>query len=194
GIGLVGGAIVHDPRVDRRFNRALVFAADGRFVAGYDKLHLPSEEGFWESDHYAPGDAPPQRIDGFGLPLGVQICSDLNRPEGCHLLGALGVEAILAPRATPPGSYERWKTVIRANALTSGCYVLSANRPAEEGVPLGSPSLAVAPDGTVLAESTDEIRVVELDGTVVAAARREYPGYLAVRAELYARGWATLRS
>lgn len=190
GVAVLGGAITRDPTSGRRFNRALLFDAAGRQVAHYDKLHLPSEEGFWESDHYEPGDWPPQRIDALPVPLGLQICSDLNRPQGCQLLGALGAEVVLAPRATPPSSYARWLTVIRANAITSASYVLSVNRPrAERGVELGGPSVAVSPTGEVLAEIEDGCRLVTLERAEVARARQTYPGYLTLRAELYSRAW-----
>jgi len=190
GIAALGGAIVRDAESGGRRNRALVVDASGSLVARYDKLHVPSEDGYWETDHYEPGVEPPTRIDAFGVPIGVQICSDLQRPEGSHLLGAVGAMAILAPRATPPASYERWKTVIRANAITSGCYVVSVNRPApERGVPIGGPSIAVAPSGDVLVETTEPVTRLTVERSVVEAARRAYPGYLPVRAELYARAW-----
>jgi predicted amidohydrolase len=193
GLGLLGGVIARDPAAGRRLNRALLFDARGRTVATYDKLHVPSEEGFWESDHFEPGDEAPRRIDGLALPLGIQICSDLNRPAGCLMLGAQGVVAILAPRATPVETYERWRLVIRADAITSGCYVVSVNRPGPEaGVGIGGPSLAVAPDGQVVVESTAKLSVVHLAAEAAAAARREYPGYLPMRAELYARGWSEI--
>ena len=77
GIGVMGGAIVRDPASGRRFNRALLHDARGELVETYDKLHLPCEEGFWEARHYEPGDRPPRRVDAFGVPCGMQICSDL---------------------------------------------------------------------------------------------------------------------
>ncbi len=191
GIGVLGGAVVADE--GRRFNRGLAFDAEGRLVATYDKIHLPCEEGFWESDHYEPGTAPPQRFDAFGLPLGVQICSDLNRPVGCHLLGAQGAAAILAPRATEPGTFERWLTVMRANAVTSCAYVVSVNRPrAEPGVPLGGPSVVIAPDGEVLVETEEPVTVARLEEDRVVRAQGEYPGYMGTYADLYAAGWSRL--
>lgn len=193
GIGLVGGVIALDPQSGRRTNRALLFDAQGGTVAEYDKLHVPSEEGFWETDHYSEGTTTPRRIDDFALPLGIQICSDLQRPAGCQMLGAEGVAAILAPRATPAATFDRWRLVLCANALTSSTYIVSVNRPGpERGVGIGSPSLVVAPDGDVVVESTDPLTVIRLDGEAVAAARQDYPGYLAVRAELYARGWSEI--
>lgn len=190
GIGVMGGVIVRDPASGRRFNRALLLDASGELVGSYDKLHVPCEEGFWEKDHYEPGDDPPQRVDAFGLPLGMQICSDLQRPQGVYLLGARGAAAVFGPRATPPQSYERWRRVIRTAALLAAIHVISVNRPApENGVPIGGPSIAVGPDGEVLAESTNPVTCVTLEAAAVARARKDYPGYLDVRADLYARAW-----
>ncbi|MDQ2854563.1 MAG: carbon-nitrogen hydrolase family protein [Chloroflexota bacterium] len=193
GIGLVGGIIHLDSATSRRTSRVLVFAATGELVATYEKLHLPEEPGFWETSHYEPGSLAPQRIDAFGIPIGVQICSDANRPEGSHLLGAQGVQAILIPRATEEKTYQRWKIVFRANALTSCSYVLSVTRPdPESGVLIGGPSVAVDPNGSVLLETTDRIGIVTLESSVVSAARTAYPGYLATRARLYADAWGEI--
>lgn len=187
----MGGAIVRDTASGRRYNTALVFDAGGEPLGRYRKAHLPEEDGYWETSHYEPSDNVPQVIDGFDLRLGLQICSDVNRPEGSHVLGAKGAEVILAPRCTPTSSYERWKLVLRANAVTSCAFVISTNRPRpEQGVPIGGASIAIAPDGEVLAESTDPVCVVDLDPAALRAARDEYPGYIAVRSDLYARAWS----
>ena len=193
GIGLVGGIIHRDAATGRRTSRTLVFDRAGELVATYEKLHLPDEPGFWEPSHYEPGTGAPARIDAFGLPVGVQVCSDTNRPEGSHLLGAQGVAAILIPRATEEKTYQRWKIVFRANAMTSCCYVLSVNRPdPEEGALIGGPSVAVDPNGAVPLETTDQIGIVTLESRVVREARVAYPGYLPIRARLYADAWAEI--
>jgi len=190
GIGVVGG-IIHRDANGRRTSRALVFDRAGNIVATYEKLHLPEEEGFWETSHYEAGTEAPKRIDAFGLPIGIQLCSDNNRPEGTHLLGAQGVVAAINPRASEERTYQRWKTVWRANALTSCCYVLSVNRPRpEHGVLIGGPSIAFDPTGKLLVETTDILALVTLNAQVVADARRGYPGHLPVRARLYADAWA----
>ena len=190
GIGLVGGIIHRDVESGRRTSRALVFDRSGAVVATYEKLHLPEEPGFWETSHYEPGDAAPKRIDGFGVPVGVQVCSDTNRPEGTHLLAAQGAAAVLIPRATEERSYQRWKLVFRANALTSCCYVVSVNRPDPEGGALiGGASVVVEPNSNVAVETTDRMAVATLDAAVAARARTAYPGYLPVRARLYADAW-----
>jgi N-carbamoylputrescine amidase len=189
GIGLIGG-IIHRDDAGRRTSRALVIDATGAIRATYEKLHLPEEPGFWETSHYEPGTEAPRRIDAFGLPIGVQLCSDNNRPQGVHLLGAQGAMAMINPRATEEKTYQRWKTVFRANALTSCVYVLSVNRPyPEDGVLIGGPSVAFDPNGELLLETTDAVTLVTLDAKVVTDARRAYPGYLPVRARLYADAW-----
>jgi predicted amidohydrolase len=194
-IGVIGGAIVKDPGTEKRYNTTLVFDASGTQVGTYRKVHLPEEEGFWETRHYEPGDALPPVIDAFGMPLGVQVCSDVNRPEGSHILAALGAEAILCPRATEASTFDRWRTVFVANAITSCAFVVSVARPrAELGVPLGGPSLAVAPTGAVLAETVQPITVIRLERKLVEEARRRYPGYLATRANVYAQGWSRVKS
>jgi predicted amidohydrolase len=189
GIGLIGG-IIHRDESGRRTSRALIIDATGAIRATYEKLHLPEEPGFWETSHYEPGTEPPKRIDAFGVPIGVQLCSDNNRPECTHLLGAQGAMAMINPRATEEKTYQRWKTVFRANALTSSVYVLSVNRPSpEDGVPIGGPSVAFDPRGDLLVETTDTVALVTLDATLVTDARRGYPGYLPIRARLYADAW-----
>jgi N-carbamoylputrescine amidase len=193
GVGLVGGIIYRNADTGRRTSRALVIDRAGEIRATYEKLHLPEEPGFWETSHYDPGTQPPQRIDAFGVPIGVQICSDNNRPEGTHLLGAQGAMASLVPRASEEKTYQRWKTVFRSNALTGCLYVLSVNRPhPEEGVLIGGPSVAFDPNGELLVETTDRMALVTLDASTVTDARRAYPGYLPIRARLYADAWATI--
>ncbi|MGE5244794.1 MAG: carbon-nitrogen hydrolase family protein [Betaproteobacteria bacterium] len=190
GIAVLGGVIERDPQSGRRFNTAVLVDAHGGLVSSYRKMHLPEEPGFHESCHYEPGEVPPEVVRGLAMPLGIQICSDANRPTGTYLLAARGAEAILVPRATEASTFDRWRLVFRANALVSSCYVVSVARPSpERGVPLGGPSIVVGPDGDVVLETDDRLAFARLDGSVVAVAKRRYPGYLAWPAEVYARGW-----
>ena len=195
GIGIIGGAIVQDPNSGKRHNSALVFDRAGRLVDSYRKLYLPEEEGFWETCHYDPGDALASVVESFSLRLGIQICSDCNRPEGSRLLAALGAEVIVVPRATETSTFARWRTVLIAAAITSCAYVVSVARPRPEfGVPLGGPSIVVAPTGEVLVETTESLAVVTLHRALLEEARNQYPGYLATRADLLAEGWTRVRA
>ena len=193
GIGLVGGIIHRDADTGRRTQRSLILNRAGELVGTYEKLHLPDEPGFWEPAHYDPGTEAPRRIDAFGLPIGVQVCSDTNRPQGTQLLAAQGAAAVLIPRSTEEATYQRWKFVFRANALTNACYVLSVNRPApEQGVLIGGPSIAVDPAAHVMVETTDTLALVTLDAETIRKAKVAYPGYLPTRARLYAYAWGEI--
>ncbi len=190
GVGLVGGAIVRGS-TGRRLNTAMVHDASGRLLYTYAKVHLPEEPGYWETSHYEPGTTPPVpvRLPGCDLPLGVQICSDINRPAGSQLLAAQGAEVIVVPRATEPGGYRRWRLVFQSVALTNAAWVVSVNRPADAAVPIGGPSLVVNPAGEIVLETEEPLAVVTIDRAAVARGRASYPGYLPARCEVYADGW-----
>lgn len=138
-----------------------------------------------------PPDGPRQRaMAEAAAEAGVAL---LNRPQGSQLLRSQGAEVLLVPRATPSETYERWRLVLRANAVMADTYLLSVNRPRPEfDVDIGGPSLAVAPDGEVLYEGTDPVAVVELEARRAGEAVEEYPGYLARPVDLYTRGWSSL--
>jgi predicted amidohydrolase len=192
-IAVWGGAIVRDQETGRRYNTSLLFDATGTLRSAYRKVHLPYEEGFWEAAHYEPGDAPPEVVTGFGLPLGVQICSDANRTFGFQHLAAQEAGMVFVPRATPEASYPRWRLVLRADAVTSAAWVVSVNRPRLEAPsPIGGPSVVIAPDGEVVLETTDPLAVISIDADAVGSGRRGYPGYLDYYPDLYADGWRQL--
>lgn len=194
GMGIIGGAIVKDSGTGQRFSHAFFFRSDGTRMGSYRKIHLPEEEGFWETSHYEAGKKPPPVVEcQGGIKVGIQLCSDVMRPSMFQMLAERGAELIAAPRATPPESYDRWKLVLQANAITANSFVISTNRPRPEGgVDIGGPSVAIAPNGEILAESTDPVTVVSLDRSVMEAAQAGYPGYLKRFPELYAQGWGEL--
>ncbi len=192
-ISLLGGTIEKDS-AGRRVNAALLIDAEGKLAARYHKVHLPAEEGFWETSHYEPGTLPPEVVELGDWKLGMQICSDINRPTASQLLAAQGVELLLHPRATPPNSYERWKRVLGASAIMSGCYLASINRPGGRvGEDTGAPSLVFDPFGEVVAETDEPLIVVPIERDTLRTARKEYPGYLEFHDAIYARGWQALR-
>jgi predicted amidohydrolase len=193
GIALLGGAIVTDSKTGKRYNTALFYDHNGRLIGQYRKIHLPEEKGYWETSHYIPGTDPPTVIPMSEVTIGIQICSDIQRPQGAQILRAQGAELLLVPRATSSETYKRWKLILRANAIMSEAYLISVNRPFSEfGVDIGGPSLAVAPDGEILFEGTDPLAIVEVDGNKLKAIGSQYPGYLPRFAGLYSQGWSKL--
>lgn len=194
GLAVLGGAIVRDPGNGRRHNTAVLFDSTGEELLRYRKIHLPDEEGYWEAHHYEAGEELRAPVGFAGWSVGVQVCSDANRPQGCNALAAMGAEVILLPRATPAETYPRWRLVLRANAVTSCAYVVSVNRPGtrSQGI-IGGPSMVADPSGEVLLETRDPVATVSLEKAVLERARKEYPGYLDVRADVYARAWREAR-
>ena len=192
GIAVLGG-IIREAGNGLRTNLALLSDSRGRIVGSSAKHVLPDEEGFWECDHYQPSTDPPRVVEFKGTKLGIQICSDANRPTAGQLLAAQGVQVILAPRASSPSSWKRWRLAYQAMALTCSAWVVSVGRPRPEfGVDIGGPSLVVDPMGEVVLETTDRIAVTALDLRAVEDARRSYPGYLAWPAKTYVAGWAEI--
>ena len=189
GIAILGG-VIRQLEDSRRINLALLIDKNGEIIGTSAKHVLPDEEGFWECDHYEPGMDPPRVLDLSGTKLGVQICSDANRPTAAQLLAAQGVQVILAPRATSESSWERWRLAYQAMALTCSTWVASVSRPRpESGVDIGGPSLIVNPMGEVVMETTDRIAIDRLDLREVDDARQAYPGYLAWPSKTYITGW-----
>lgn len=190
GVAVLGGTIVRDPAKGRRENHAIVFDAEGHERGRYAKLHLPQEPGFWEADHYEPGPGSLPLLALHGIPFGIQICSDIHRPQGTHVLAARGARLICHPRATEPETFDHWRLVMQATARTSCTWILSVNRPApEQGASLGGPSIAIDPAGTVVVESTEPLVFVDVDTGRNDEAIASYPGYLAVRSDVYAQAW-----
>ena len=189
GVAVLGG-VIRVTSDGRRINLALLISAQGTIVGTSAKHVLPDEEGFWECDHYEPVEDPPQVIEFLGAKVGIQICSDANRPTAAQLLAAQGAHVILAPRATSMSSWKRWRLAYRAMALTASAWVVSVGRPRPEfGVEMGGPSLVVDPMGEVVLETTERITTVVLDRHAVEDARQSYPGYLAWPAKTYVTGW-----
>lgn len=191
GVAVLGSAIVRDPSTGQRTNQAFLIDGTGAERGRYSKLHIPHEPGFWEADHYAHGPEAFSLMGLHGVPLGIQICSDINRPQGTHILAARGARLVIHPRATQLETFDQWRLVMRATARTAGVWIASVNRPrSEQGVSLGGPSIVVDPTGEVAAEGYQTMMTFDIDTARNEEASRRYPGYLAVRSEVYANGWS----
>ena len=187
-IALLGGSI-EICKEGNRLNTAVFWDSKGNEKLRYSKMHIPDEPGFREAAHYNPSGARIRCTEHAGWRIGVQICSDNQRPTGCQMLAALGCDLILNPRATERTFLETWITIWRANAITTGCWIASVNRPEpESGVPLGGPSVLIDPFGKVQMFD-DPLTVVSLERQRVLDARRSYPGYLAIPSDSYANLW-----
>ena len=114
----------------------LVFDADGRRVARYDKIHLfdvaipGKDERYQESASVRPGTTP-VCVDTPAGRLGMAVCYDLRFPELFRRLLDLGAEWFCLPSAfTAPTGRAHWETLLRARAIENLCHMVA---PAQSG-------------------------------------------------------------
>jgi predicted amidohydrolase len=86
GMNLVAGHLVREG--GRLFNRALVFARDGKLVGSYDKMHPVGNEAL---AGVTPGGGPGTFDLDFGR-IGVSICFDINWPSLWKEMAARGID------------------------------------------------------------------------------------------------------
>ena len=114
----------------------LVFDAEGRRVARYDKIHLfdvaipGKDERYQESASVRPGTTPVCVDTPVGR-RGLAVCYDLRFPELFRRLLGMGAEWFSLPSAfTAPTGRAHWETLLRARAIENLCHVVA---PAQSG-------------------------------------------------------------
>jgi predicted amidohydrolase len=146
-INLWVGACVFEE--EKWFNTAFGFTPDGKRHI-YRKINLANHErGRFSTDSELPV-FQLQSLDGE-FPIGVQICREIRYPEQWGWLARQGAQIILhLNNAVDAEQYQPiWKSHLVSRAAETQRFVLSANNAAPKQT---SPTIAVAPDGSVLAE------------------------------------------
>jgi nitrilase len=134
---ILGGTInLRDGAGGRVTNSSLLFDADGKRVARYDKIHLfdvtipGRHDQYRESDTIVPG----RRVVLADTPvgrLGLSVCYDMRFPELYRDLVAQGAQWLAMPAAfTVPTGIAHWEPILRARAIENLCYVVA---PAQSG-------------------------------------------------------------
>jgi NAD+ synthase (glutamine-hydrolysing) len=86
----------------RSVANAAAVMRDGRVVAVYEKVLLPSYGVFDESRYFRPGRVPDQTVEIAGATVGVSVCEDVWDEEGPPLAQArAGAEILLNINASP---------------------------------------------------------------------------------------------
>jgi predicted amidohydrolase len=183
---IVGGTTpIASQKGERVAAACLVYGADGRRVARYDKIHLfdvdipGREESYRESANIAPGAHPALVPTPAGL-LGLSVCYDMRFPELFRLMAAAGAEYFSVPAAfTVPTGRAHWETLLRARAIENLCYVVAAAQWGRHpsGRETYGDSLIVDYWGGVLSRlpSGSGIVVAELDRQAQQKTRLEFP-------------------
>jgi nitrilase len=137
GLWIVAGTLpLRVPGEPRVAAACLVFDAEGRRVARYDKIHLfdvaipGRDERYQESASVRPGHEEVCVATPAGT-LGLAVCYDLRFPEHFRRLLDLGAEWFCLPSAfTAPTGRAHWETLLRARAIENLSHVVA---PAQSG-------------------------------------------------------------
>jgi N-carbamoylputrescine amidase len=186
------------------YNTALVIDQTGAIVGRYRKAHLPGSFPLppdppistYERLAFAPGNDRFPVFHVAGLTIGIQICYDMNFPEGFRCLALKGAELIFYPtngfdfRSNPKQSNGADSDfVARTRAYENTVFLLKVNkRGSEHGRTFSSPTRLIGPRGEIIStlESTeDDVLVGEIDRDSVIEARRRLPWGRDRRPELY---------
>jgi predicted amidohydrolase len=100
-----GGVFLDDPATGTCSNSAAVIDRQGRLIGQYAKVHPVLDEGKAEGKivfegGVVPGDAYTTFDLDFGR-VGIQICYDVEFPEGWRRLAEKGAELVLYPTQSP---------------------------------------------------------------------------------------------
>ena len=179
------------------WDTATVHAPDGDLVHYTRKVHIPSGEGYHETDFFGGADEFPAHDLG-AVKLAVPTCYDQWFPELARIYALEGAEFICYPTAigaepTDPDmdSQPSWETVMRGHAIANGVFVAAANRVGEEnGIPFYGSSFICDPSGNILARasrSETEVLVVDLDPYALEHWRELFPLLHQRRPDVYGR-------
>jgi deaminated glutathione amidase len=186
GLWIVGGTLpVLEPGDSRPRAACILFNAEGRAVARYDKLHLfdvslpDADEGYRESAGTAPGRGAVVVDSPLGR-LGLGVCYDIRFPELFRVMADAGLEAISLPAAfTVPTGRAHWELLVRARAVDNLSCVLAAAQwgEHESGRRTWGDSMIVNHWGQVLARRRTGVGIVvaDLDAEAQRAARHRFP-------------------
>lgn len=128
-VWIIGGSVplaTEDP--DKVRNSCLVYDANGKRVARYDKIHLFNlnlgAEQFREERTIEPGNEVVVFDSPFGR-IGLSICYDLRFPELYRAMHP--VDILVVPSAfTATTGRAHWEPLVRARAIENLCYVIAA--------------------------------------------------------------------
>jgi nitrilase len=157
---IIGSLCESIPNTTKVHNTMVVIDPSGTVQYRYRKLnlfncHIPGNR-LVESDFFIPGERPViATINGFKI--GLSICFDIRFPELYQFYASQGVDAfICAASFTTITGQAHWKTLLRARAIETQCYMLAPNQFGVGGgnIPTYGHSLILDPWGEILGEAT----------------------------------------
>lgn len=184
GVAFAGGSVL-SLRDGRVYNRAQIVDREGRYAAGYDKIHLFR---LMDEDKYLAQGAETLCFDLAGMRCAAVICYDIRFCELTRKLAVDGAEVLFVSAEWPLPRREHWLTLLRARAIENQMYVVACNRcGVTDGEAFAGASMIVAPDGTVLAQADTEEDIIaaDLDPAFVRRTRDTIPVFADRVPQLY---------
>lgn len=173
-VAFAGGSVL-SLRDGRVFNRAQIIDREGRYTAGYDKIHLFR---LMDEDKFLAQGTEALWFDLEDMRCAAVICYDIRFCELTRKLAVGGAEVLFVSAEWPLPRREHWMTLLRARAIENQMYVVACNRCGVTGGEVfAGASMIVAPDGTVLAqaENEEDIIAADLDPALVRRTRDAIP-------------------
>ncbi len=185
GIWLVGTAPLAAEGAEKVRMACLVYDAQGRRHARYDKVHLfdvqltESGENYTESQTIEAGNAVVVVDTPVGR-LGLAVCYDLRFPELFRQMAAAGAQIFALPSAfTAITGRAHWEVLVRARAIENLAYVIASAQGGyhANGRETHGDSMIVDPWGAVLDRLPrgSGVVVADIDLDRLADIRRSFP-------------------
>lgn len=179
GVTIIGSLFERDAEC-RYWDTATIHDAAGRLRHFTRKVHIPSGEGYHETDYFGGADRFPVHDLG-DVRLAAPTCYDQWFPELARIYALDGAEFIYYPTAigSEPtaddfDSADAWRTVMRGHAVANGVFIAACNRIGRENaVTFYGSSFICDPLGRVLAQASrgcDEV----IDAVLRADVREQY--------------------
>ncbi len=178
-VSLIGSLFEID--VDGKFwDTATVHDASGELCHFTRKVHIPSGDGYHETDYFTGCDQYPVHDIG-AIKLGAPTCYDQWFPELARIYALEGAEFIYYPTAigsepTAPDfdSADAWRTVMRGHAVANGLFIAACNRVGRENaVTFYGSSFICDPLGNILAQAERD-RDQVIHALLLAEVREQY--------------------
>jgi deaminated glutathione amidase len=181
-IWIVGGSVPLQASVPEKVrNVCLVYDAEGKLAARYDKIHLfgydNGRERYVESRTIEPGSQVVAVESPFGR-IGLSVCYDLRFPELYRSMGPVDVITVPSAFTTTTGQ-AHWETLLRARAVENLAYVLAPAQGGRHasGRETHGHTMIVDPWGEVVARvaTGPGVAIADVDPARIAAVRASLP-------------------
>jgi predicted amidohydrolase len=166
----------------RRLNQGYLWTKNSGAAPLRSKYFLPQEPGSWEATWCHRGDSTFPAFHAGSVSFGLNICTELWALETYAAYSALGVQLVLAPRATAAATTARWVAAGVVAAVRAGAFCLSSNRVDASGA-CGGRGWIIDPAGEVLAvtSAAEPFVTRDVDLSMVTRAKESYPRYVFTR-------------